>query len=337
MQEDAARYAEELPSDEPLAALWRGPLIESVHRGRAVFCNPAGDILEAIGDPEGYTYVRSSAKPFQTLPLITSGTIDAFGFTDEEIAVVCASHSGEDHHTNIVRSVLEKAGLTEDDLQNGPHPPFYDPSAARIARSGESPRPIHGNCSGKHAGMLALCVHEGWNLRDYRKPDHPLQQRILDTVSKVCGLETNEVLLGGDGCGVPAFAMPLKNLATGFARLATGDCLPDELAEGCRRVREAMRANPHTVAGTDRFDTQLMQDTPLLAKSGAEGVFACGNAEASAEGWGMAIKISDGAGRAVKPGALSILSRRGFSVPVREPEIINDLNGKAVGRIDSLL
>lgn len=330
MQNDPVRA---LPEDEPLAALWRGPLIESFHRGRAVFCDPTGKVLEATGDPEGYTYVRSSAKPFQALPLIVSGAAEAFGFTGEEIAVICASHSGEDHHLAVVRSVLEKAGLTEDDLQNGPHPPFHAPSAARLAHSGETPRPIHGNCSGKHAGMLALCVYEGWSIREYRSPDHPLQKAILNAVAEVCALEPDEVLLGGDGCGVPSFAMPLKNLATGFARLATADNLPDELAEGCRIVSDAMRANPHTVAGTGRFDTQLMQDTSLLVKSGAEGVFACG----SEDGWGMAIKISDGAGRAVKPAALSALARRGIEFSADEPEAVTDLHGEVVGSMESIL
>jgi L-asparaginase II len=331
LQDDVIRA---LPGDEPLAALWRGSLIESVHRGRAVFCDPAGEVLDAVGDPEGYTYVRSSAKPFQALPLILSGAADAFGLTDEEITIVCASHSGEDQHLAAVRSVLEKAGLSEDALQSGPHPPFHAPAAGRLARSGEEPRPIHGNCSGKHAGMLAVCAHESWNLRDYRDPGHPLQQTILKTVAEVCALEPDEVLLGGDGCGVPAFAMPLSSLATGFARLITGEHLPDGLAEGCRRIREAMRAHPYTVAGTDRFDTQLMQDTALLAKGGAEGVFACGSDGA----WGMAVKISDGAGRAVRPVVLSMLSRRGVALSRDlEPDAVRDLHGEAVGTVEPLI
>lgn len=331
MQDDTVRV---LSGDEPLAALWRGSLIESVHRGRAVFCDPAGEVLEAIGDPEGYTYVRSSAKPFQALPLILSGAADAFGLTDEEIAIVCASHSGEDQHLAAVRSVLEKAGLSEDALQSGPHPPFHAPAADQISRSGEGPRPIHGNCSGKHAGMLALCAYEGWSLVDYRNPDHPLQRSILKVVTEVCALEPDEVLLGGDGCGVPAFAMPLRSLATGLARLATGEYLSEGLAEGCRRVREAMQANPHAVAGTGRLDTRIMQNTALLTKSGAEGVFACG----SANGWGMAIKVSDGAGRAVRPVVLSMLARRGVALSEDlEPGAVRDLHGEAVGTVESLL
>lgn len=315
-----------------MAALWRGPLIESVHRGRAVYCGPGGEVLEATGDPEGYVYVRSSAKPFQALPLVLSGAADAFGLTEKEIAVACASHSGEDHHLSAVRSLLDKAGLSGETLQSGPHPPFYAPATAQLARDGEKPRPIHGNCSGKHAGMLALCVYEGWSLRDYRSPGHPLQKAISDVVASICGLSPDELILGGDGCGVPAFALPLKNLATGFARLAAGKQVSDSLSEGCKRIRDAMRANPLTVAGTGRFDTWLMQNTALLAKGGAEGVFACGNTD----GWGMAIKISDGAGRAVKPVVLSMLDQRGIVPSSPEPDPVSDLHGEVVGSMETI-
>ena len=228
--------------------------------------------------------------------------------------------------------MLEKSGLSQDYLQNGSHPPFHGPSAARLARSGESPSAIHGNCSGKHAGMLALCAHEGWGLGDYREPDHPVQRRILEAVAEICGLETDEILLGGDGCGVPSFAMPLRGLATGFARLVGGGCMSTNLENACRRVREAMRANPYLVAGTGRFDTGLMQATSLLVKGGAEGVFACG----SPEGWGLAIKISDGAGRAVRPAALSALARRGTTIAEETEAVLRDLHGEAVGEVFDL-
>lgn len=228
-----------------------------------------------------------------------------------------------------MRSILDKAGLSEGSLQNGPHPPFYAPAASRLARSGASPLPIHGNCSGKHAGMLALCVYEGWSIEDYRKPEHPAQRRIIEIVAEVCGVERDEVLLGGDGCGVPSFAMPLRNLATGFARLATGERLSASLAEACRRVRSCMRDNPYLVAGTGRFDTDLMEDSDLIVKGGAEGVFACG----SPEGWGMALKITDGASRAVRPVALSMLSRRGVSSPEKIESELRDLHGEVVGEV----
>jgi len=321
-----------LPEDAPLAAAWRDALVESVHRGRVAVCDPAGETLDATGDPDGYVYLRSSAKPFQALPLVLSGAAGALKLSDEEIAIACASHNGEARHLSAVRSILRKAGLSEDDLQSGAHPPMYAPAAARLARSGEEPRPIHGNCSGKHAGMLALCVHEGWDTTGYRKPDHPAQQKILGCVASICGVGRDEVLVAGDNCGVPAFAMPLKNLAIGFARLATGEGVSGELAEAVRRIRDAMRSNSFMVAGTGRFDTDLMQATDLVSKSGAEAVFACG----SQEGWGMAIKISDGSGRAVRPATMAALSRQGAVSTGREVSELRDLHGEAIGETGPL-
>ena len=321
------------PEDAPLVGLRRGALVESFHRGRVAVCDPEGNVVEAFGDPEGYVYARSSAKPFQALPLVLSGATDVLGLTDEELAVACASHNAEEPHLRAVRSILEKAGLSEDDLQNGAHPPLYAPAAMELACSGEEPRTIHGNCSGKHAGMLAVCVHKGWPTGGYRDPDHPLQLWILEIMGRVCGLETDEMLLAGDGCGVPTFGMPLRDLATGFARLATGS-LPDELAAAAGRVRRAMREHPYMVAGTDRFDTAVMSGAAVVCKSGAETVFGAG----SPDGWGLALKISDGTARALRPAALAALSRRGVEVP-DEPESfpVHDLHGEVVGERAPLL
>lgn len=317
-----------LPEDAPLAAVTRGALLESIHRGRLVVCDPDGSVLEAAGDPEAYIYARSSTKPFQALPLVHSGAADAFGLTDRELAVVCASHNAEEPHLAAVRSILEKAGLTEDDLQSGAHLPLYEPEANKLIRSGEEPRPIHGNCSGKHAGMLAACVYEGYETATYRDPAHPLQRRILGLIAEVSGLREDEVLVAGDNCGVPAFALPLRSFATGLARFATGRALPDELAGAALRIRDAMRDYPFMVAGTGRFDTELMDSTDLLVKGGAEAVLAVG----SQEGWGMALKISDGAVRAVRPAALAALGGMGIEVP----EVVSDvrgLHGEKVGEI----
>src|SRR5215217_6200166 len=246
-----------LPADVPLAAVTRGELVESVHRGRLAVFDPMGGELEAWGDPEAYVYLRSSAKPFQALPLVLSGAADAFGLTDEELAVACASHNAEEPHLAAVRSILEKAGLSEDDLQSGVHPPMYEPADAKLIRSGEEPRPIHSNCSGKHSGMLAVCVHEGYETLDYRDPGHPLQRRILVLIAEVCGVENDEVLIAGDNCGVPAFALPLHSFATGLARMATREELPDHFVEAALRIRDAMRAHPFMVAGTGRLDTEI--------------------------------------------------------------------------------
>jgi L-asparaginase II len=176
--------------------------------------------------------------------------------------------------------------------------------------------------------MLAVCVHEGWETESYRDPDHPLQRWILEIVARFCGLQRDEIVPGGDGCGAPAFGMPLKNLATGFARLATGENLPDELAGAAGRIRRAMRKHPYMVAGTDRFDTAVMVGTDLVSKGGAEAVYGA----ASPEGWGLALKISDGGSRALRPAALTVLASRGVRVP-DEPEArpVRDLHGKVVG------
>jgi len=323
-----------LPDDVPLVAVRRGALVESVHRGRLAVCDAGGELIEAAGDPEGYVYARSSAKPFQALPLLLSGAADAFGLNDEELAVVCASHNAEEPHLAAVRSILARAGLSEEDLQSGAHPPMYAPAAAELARRGEEPKQVYGNCSGKHAGMLAICVYEGWETTRYRDPDHPLQRWILQTVARVCGLERDEILLAGDGCGLPAFAMPLRNLATGFARLATGENLPDDLAEAAWRIRRAMRKHPYMVAGTGRLDTDVMRGADLVAKSGAEGVFAAG----SLDGWGLALKVSDGTTRAVSPAALAALARQGVEAPqTSESHPVHDLHGATVGSIGPLL
>lgn len=335
--EHARAAPNDAPFDAPVVAVWRGDLVESVHRGRYVVRDAGGETLDSLGDPAGYVYLRSSAKPFQALPLVFSGAADAFGLTSEELAVACASHSAKPRHLAAVRSILRKAGLSEDDLQNGIHPPRHAPTAARLVRNGEQPRHIHGNCSGKHAGMLAVCVHAGWDPAGYRDAEGPLQKLVQRTVAKLCGIKPEEVRLAGDGCGVPVFALPLENLALGFARLAAGGAedFPEDLLEAVARVRGAMREYPGMVAGTGRFDTRLMEATDLIAKSGAEGVFAA--ASPAEPGWGLALKISDGASRAVAPATLAALAGRGVRV-LEEMKIqtVSDLHGEKVGKVAPL-
>jgi L-asparaginase II len=323
-----------LPSDAPIAAVWRGGLIESVHRGRYAVYGLSGKVLDSLGDPGGYVYLRSAAKPFQALPLVFSGAAEAFGITDEELAVVCASHNAEPEHIAAVRSILDKVGLSEADLQSGAHPPLYAPAAARLSGSGEKPRPIHGNCSGNHAGMLAVCAYAGWDPTRYRDPEGPLQKLIRRTVARLCGLDSEAVRLAGDSCGVPVFALPLLKLALGFARLAAGsEDFPEDLSKAVKKVRDTMRTYPYMVAGTGRFDTRLMQCTDLVAKSGAEGIFAVG----SPEGWGLALKVSDGAGRAGAPAVLAALGRRGVRVPRKMRSFpMTDLHGKTVGKVATM-
>lgn len=335
------------PQDAPLVAVRRGGEVESLHRGRWVLSDPGGNRLDGLGDEGGFVWLRSSAKPFQALALILSGAADELGLKGEELAIACGSHSGEPRHLAAVRALLRRAGLSESDLQNGTHPPMHAPSAARLARAGEEPRRIHGNCSGKHAGMLAVCAHAGWETARYRDPDGPLQKLVRRAVAEVCGLRPEELRLAGDGCGVPVFGMPLRNLALGFARLAAGEAgvdggLSGEFAGALGRVRDAMREHPYLVAGTGRFDTRLMEGSRhigLVAKGGADGVFACGgHREGDTAGvWGFALKVSDGAGRAVAPSAVAALRRAGL--PVSEElghRPLKDLRGEAVGEISAV-
>ena len=339
---EAEAVSLDTPFDAEIATVSRGDLVESVHRGRYVIRDARGETLDSLGDPAGYACLRSSAKPFQALPLVFSGAADAFGIGDEELAVACASHNAEPRHLRAVRSILRKAGLSEEDLQSGAHPPMHAPTAARLAALGEEPRPIHDNCSGKHAAMLAVCAHAGWDPAGYRDPQGPLQKLVRRTVAKICGLEPEQVKLAGDGCGVPVFAIPLEALALGFARLGAGgesgaEEFPEDLLEAVRKVRDAMRKYPYMVAGTGRFDTNLMQATALIAKSGAEGVFAAANpAQPGSEhaSWGLALKISDGAGRAIAPAAAAALARRGVRVPAEmKSQKVTDLHGEVVGKI----
>lgn len=312
----------------PLVALVRGGVTESIHRGRYAVCDPTGRILASAGDADALCFPRSALKPFQALPLILSGAADAFGLADEELAVACASHYGEDEHLVAVRSLLEKAGLTEDDLDNGPHPPTHPRAAEELIRRREKPRKIHGNCSGKHAGMLAVCKHLGWETRGYRDVKHPLQVWIKAVISELCDTPEDSIASGTDGCGAPAFALPLRSIATGFARLATGENLPEDVALAVLRIRDAMRTNPHLVAGTGNTDTVVMETSDLVTKRGADGVWACG----SESGWGFVLKVTDGAERAVAPVSGGILGRFGESPGIEVPLVL-DLHGDEVGEM----
>ena len=252
--------------------LCRGPIVESRHRIAAAVCDAGGRVAAAVGDPGLVTYMRSAAKPLQALALIESGAARAFGLTSAEIAVTCASHSGEEIHVRTVRSVLAKAGVPEGALHCGVHPPIDRASAAALVAAGRAPTEVHCNCSGKHSGMLAVCAHRGWPLDGYWLPGQPLQQLLLGNVAAMAGLQPAEIVLGVDGCGVPVHGMPLTAMATAFARLAAPQALADGRAEAARTIVAAMQAHPYLVAGKGRFTTQLMEWTrpAIVAKSGAE-------------------------------------------------------------------
>ena len=290
----------------PLVAFSRGAFDESVHFGSIAVADARGRLVASAGDPFRVTTMRSTAKPFQAMAVVELGAADRFAFAPEELAVIAASHSGEPRHTETVAALLARSGLGEDALQTGIHSPLHAETRAALERAGRSPGPLHHNCSGKHCGMLCACIHRGWDVRTYVRPDHPLQKVVLGLVRDVTGLTSEEVGVAIDGCGVPTFAIPLAAIAASYARLATGDGLSEEHQRSAARVREAMLAHPEMVAGEGRLDTDLMvvAGGKVLAKAGAEACYAVGLPET---GWGMAVKIEDGGARAVSVAVVEAL------------------------------
>lgn len=258
--------------------LTRGPLVESLFRGDAAVVDSTGRVLFQVGDGRKVTFWRSSAKPIQALPVITSGAADAFGFAPEHLAMFCASHNAEPVHTETVLDALRRAGLSPDLLQCGAHAPYDKITADAMKAAGQEPGKIHSNCSGKHSGMLAIGQHLGLPIDDYLNPASALQQLILATVARVCGLPKEQIAIGVDGCGVPVFGMALTNMSLAFARLADPASMPEGMQEPGRRMRDAMIAYPYNVAGRARICSELMglPGGRIVAKSGAEGVYSVG-------------------------------------------------------------
>ena len=249
-------------------------------------------------------FIRSSAKPFQLAPFVASGRFDAYDFPapTEALAIMAASHAGEDRHARTVQAVLRAGGLTRDVLACGTHPPFDRETAERLIRDGEPPSALRHNCSGKHAGMALHAKAAGWPVETYWQADHPVQQLALDTVATLADVPRTKVVTATDGCGVLSFGIPLQGLALAFARLADPSGVADEaLRSALERIRDAMMAHPELVGGERRqLDTALMRAAPgrLVSKGGAEGVQALGLLAGAAKGdkgaLGLAIKIEDG-------------------------------------------
>jgi len=281
----------------PLVEVRRGEIVESVHFGAIAVVDALGRRVAAAGEPTQPVVLRSTAKPAQVLPLIDSGGAERFRFSDEQIAVMIGSHGGEPFHVGAVRSILETIGLDERALQCGAHDPYHRPSARALRQSGQEPTPLHNNCSGKHAGMLALAVHLGAPIDRYLEPGHPVQERIRARLESLAGLAPGPAPSLIDGCSAPTFAMPLAGLALLYARLAAPAGAADA-DPSVRRAVAAMRGHPEMIAGTDRLCTALMRTgrSGLIAKIGAEGIYALAW-ERGGTGYGLALKISDGEGQ----------------------------------------
>ncbi len=256
-----------------------------------------GRTIAAIGDIDAPVYPRSSVKALQAIPLIESGAARSFGLTRAEIALCCASHNGEPAHIDAARSILAKAGADETVLECGKQPPRRDEDLAALHRASEAARPIHNNCSGKHAGFIALALHLGVDPTGYVTADHPVQRTIGATLKAMLGAALSADLCGIDGCSVPTYAVPLSKLADGFSRLVSGRDLGDARAGACRQLYDACVEEPFMVAGTGRFCTDVMRlfAGRVFVKTGAEGVYTAAFRDS---GIGVALKCDDGAVRA---------------------------------------
>jgi L-asparaginase II len=279
----------------------RGAIIEAQHRGSVVAAEPDGRILARAGDEKLVTTTRSTIKPLQAIPFITSGAADRFNITPRELAVACASHDGEDIHTQAIAGMLERIGLGEGDLRCGAHPPYSEETARRLEGEGLPFTQLHNNCSGKHAGMLATAVHRGLATDDYVSADHPVQREIMSAFARMAGVEP-DMPTAVDGCSAPTFGVPVISLAVAFARLVNPWSAPPvspDVADAVKRIVAAMTAHPEMVGGTDGvFDTELMRAGrgSLVAKVGAKGVYSVGvlPSERFPRGLGIAIKMEDG-------------------------------------------
>ena len=289
---------------EPIFELIRGTTCESIHWGAYAVVDVEGNLLASHGNIQAVTFLRSSAKPFQALPLIEMGGQKKYALTEEEIALTCASHSGTDEHVHVVQSIHHKVGLAQNQLLCGSHPPIHKPTRDRLIKNDENPSPYRHNCSGKHSGMLALAQMLGATSKDYINPQHPTQQLILQVISEMCSVPVEQIAIGIDGCSAPNFAIPLYSTALGFARLcdpekATIPFSPQRIS-ACQTITSAMTSNPEMVAGPARFDTDLMRVAAgkVVSKGGAEGYQAMGifpgTLSPTSPAIGIALKIADG-------------------------------------------
>jgi L-asparaginase II len=320
-------------SNPGLVELTRGRLIESVHAGALAITRADGGIVASIGDVARPVFPRSAVKPLQALPFAVSGALERFALGAPELAISSASHSGTQRHVGVVAAMLERAGLTPSALLCGVHEPLDAAAARQLIGANAPSTPLHNNCSGKHAGMLVTAVHYGESTDDYWRIDHPVQVRIRETLEELAHRRLGEDVCGIDGCSAPNWAMPLTDLATAYARFATGHGLAAPLGQACRRLIDACWAEPDLVAGPGRLDTLVMAGLPgvVLMKGGAEGVY-CGALPALA--LGFALKLDDGAKRAAEAAVVALIARIYPQIKQIAPEPrLTNWRGLEVGRL----
>jgi L-asparaginase II len=279
----------------------RGGIVESFHRGAVAIVDADGAVVQSLGDVDRPIFARSACKVLQALPLVESGAADTFGLTEQELALACASHGGDERHAATAASMLAKAGLDESVLECGAHWPSNDAAMKALARAGREPGALHNNCSGKHSGFVCvgcmLARAQGRDAREFVRgyvlPDHPVMREVTAALQATTGADLASAPRGTDGCSIPTFGIALRQLALAFARVATGNGLPPGRAQAARRLRKAVAAAPFFVAGDGRMDTRVMErlGERVFCKVGAEGVYCAALPE---QGLGVAIKIDDG-------------------------------------------
>ncbi|MGA9948807.1 MAG: asparaginase [Xanthobacteraceae bacterium] len=325
-------------TDPILVEITRGALVESRHRGAIAVAEANGNTVLAIGDVAVPVFPRSAIKAFQALPLVEQGAAERYGFGDEALALACASHSGEPAHVAGVEHMLAAAKLNASALRCGAHWPMSQAAAHALAKTGTASA-LHNNCSGKHAGFLCLACAMGIDHTDYWQPEHKVQREVRAVIEDLTGAVLSDDRRAIDGCSVPTWAIPLQNLARGFAKFATGDGLSPVRAAAAQRLLRACAQRPWHVAGAGRFCTEIMQifGARVFVKTGAEGVY-CG--ALPEQGLGIALKCDDGAGRAAQAIMAAMIARflpmsdaeRQALAPFMRP-VLRNWNGFEVGGV----
>jgi L-asparaginase II len=328
-----------LMTNPVLVEVTRGPVAESLHTGSYVVMDADGAIVASAGEIMRPVFPRSAVKAFQALPLLESGAADRLGFTPAELALAISSHSGEEEHAATSAAMLAKAARDVGCLECGTHWPMGDAATRKLAGAGGKPSALHNNCSGKHAGFVCLCCDMGIDSAGYVQPDHKLQRMLADTMHEMTGVRHGSDNRGTDGCSIPTYAVPLKSLASAFAKFSSGVGLGPERIKANRRLQAAAALHPFMVAGTGRFDTRAMTllGRRAFTKTGAEGVFCAAFPEL---GYGVALKCEDGAGRAAEVVMAALIARyvpmseteTATFAPLLTPKLIN-WNGIEVGQL----
>ena len=335
---------------EPMVESIRGSLVESVHFGALAVVDSNGNLLGSIGDVNEVLFLRSSSKPFQTIPLVEMGGVDYFNFTEKELAVTCASHNGTDDHVETLKAMHKKIGVSVEDLLCGVHPPVDRDTYDAMIRRGEAPDAYRHNCSGKHTGMLAQAKLQNFDYENYVSPEHPVQKRIIQTFAEMADVPVEEVVIGIDGCSVPVFGVPLWKAAFAYARLCDPVHLSETRKAVCKKITSAITHYPEMISGPKGMDTVLMRAAKgkIISKGGADGYQAMGILPGvrypGSPGIGITFKITDGdaSGRARGVVAVEMLRLLGIFDESALKEVaqygarpINNVQKLEVGKLQS--